>query len=63
MDMQSLLDLALRSTAAAADPCHEDLTCCVVSYYFFFACKKVKTLELIETSYFTFLVSGKTIFA
>ncbi|KNA05950.1 hypothetical protein SOVF_185590 isoform A [Spinacia oleracea] len=27
--LQSLLDLALRSTAAAADPCHEDLTCCV----------------------------------
>ncbi|KAL9249621.1 Gamma-tubulin complex component 2-like protein [Drosera capensis] len=26
---QSLLDLALRSTAAAADPCHEDLICCV----------------------------------
>ncbi|KAL6966183.1 hypothetical protein U1Q18_031961 [Sarracenia purpurea var. burkii] len=25
----SLLDLALRTTAAAADPCHEDLTCCV----------------------------------
>lgn len=30
-DMQSLLDIALRSTAAAADPCHEDLTCSVVS--------------------------------
>ncbi|KAH9618081.1 hypothetical protein KSS87_009688 [Heliosperma pusillum] len=27
--LQSLLDLALRSTAAAVDPCHEDLTCCV----------------------------------
>lgn len=27
--LQSLLDLALRSTAAAADPCHEDLICCV----------------------------------
>lgn len=27
--LQSLLDLALRTTAAAADPCHEDLTCCV----------------------------------
>ncbi|KAL0919376.1 hypothetical protein M5K25_011467 [Dendrobium thyrsiflorum] len=27
--LQSLLDLALRSTAAAADPCHEELTCCV----------------------------------
>ncbi|CAA0821237.1 Gamma-tubulin complex component 2 [Striga hermonthica] len=27
--LQSLLDLALRSTAAVADPCHEDLTCCV----------------------------------
>ncbi|KAH0462098.1 hypothetical protein IEQ34_009673 [Dendrobium chrysotoxum] len=28
-NIQSLLDLALRSTAAAADPCHEELTCCV----------------------------------
>ncbi|GAB2229163.1 hypothetical protein Droror1_Dr00023299 [Drosera rotundifolia] len=27
--LQSLLDLALRSTAAAADPCHEDLICCL----------------------------------
>lgn len=27
--LQSLLELALRTTAAAADPCHEDLTCCV----------------------------------
>ncbi|XP_011015009.1 PREDICTED: gamma-tubulin complex component 2 [Populus euphratica] len=27
--LQSLLDLALRTTAAAVDPCHEDLTCCV----------------------------------
>ncbi|KAI3975658.1 hypothetical protein MKX01_023084 [Papaver californicum] len=27
--LQSLLDLALRTTAASADPCHEDLTCCV----------------------------------
>ncbi|KAL3650089.1 Gamma-tubulin complex component 2 [Castilleja foliolosa] len=27
--LQSLLDLALRSSAAVADPCHEDLTCCV----------------------------------
>ncbi|KAI4369623.1 hypothetical protein MLD38_018046 [Melastoma candidum] len=27
--LQSLLDLALRTTAAAADPCHEDLMCCV----------------------------------
>lgn len=30
---QSLLDLALRTTAAAADPCHEDLTCCVVGKF------------------------------
>ena len=28
---QSLVDIALRSTAAASDPSHEDLTCCVVS--------------------------------
>ncbi|CAH8381024.1 unnamed protein product [Eruca vesicaria subsp. sativa] len=27
--LQPLLDLALRTTAAAADPRHEDLTCCV----------------------------------
>ncbi|KAJ8753043.1 hypothetical protein K2173_011811 [Erythroxylum novogranatense] len=27
--LQSLLDLALRTTAAATDPCHEDLTCFV----------------------------------
>ncbi|KAG7555590.1 Gamma tubulin complex component C-terminal [Arabidopsis suecica] len=27
--LQSLLDLALRTTAAAADPRHEELTCCV----------------------------------
>ncbi|KMZ72410.1 putative Gamma-tubulin complex component [Zostera marina] len=27
--LQSLLGLALRSTAAAVDPCHEELTCCV----------------------------------
>ncbi|CAI9090786.1 OLC1v1025635C1 [Oldenlandia corymbosa var. corymbosa] len=27
--LQSLLDLALRTTAAAADPCHEDLASCV----------------------------------
>ncbi|GAB2287127.1 Gamma-tubulin complex component 2 [Dionaea muscipula] len=30
--LQSLLDLALRSTAAAADPCHEDLTCCMEKF-------------------------------
>jgi hypothetical protein len=29
--LQSLVDIALRSTAAASDPSHEDLTCCVVS--------------------------------
>ncbi|XP_073010454.1 gamma-tubulin complex component 2 [Typha latifolia] len=27
--LQSLLDLALRTTAAASDICHEELTCCV----------------------------------
>ncbi|KAJ4799047.1 Gamma-tubulin complex component [Rhynchospora pubera] len=27
--LESLLDLALRMTAAASDPCHEELTCCV----------------------------------
>ena len=29
-NFQSLLDLALRSTAAAADPLHEDVACSVV---------------------------------
>ncbi|XXG62300.1 hypothetical protein AAC387_Pa05g0682 [Persea americana] len=29
LQSQSLLELALRMTAAAADPCHENLTCCV----------------------------------
>jgi gamma-tubulin complex component 2 len=29
--LQSLVDIALRSTAAASDPSHEDLTCCVVN--------------------------------
>ena len=39
---QSLLDIALRSTAAASDPSHEELICCVVniiwiwSYYMMF---------------------------
>lgn len=33
--IQSLLDLALRTTAAAADPCHEELTCCVVSNFLY----------------------------
>jgi hypothetical protein len=28
---QSLLDIALRSTAAASDPTHEELICCVVN--------------------------------
>jgi gamma-tubulin complex component 2 len=27
--LQSLLDLALRTSVAVSDPCHEDLTCCV----------------------------------
>lgn len=27
--LQSLLDIAMRSTAAAADPCNEDLSCCL----------------------------------
>lgn len=34
-NFQSLLDLALRSTAAAADPLHEDVTCSVVGNIYF----------------------------
>ncbi|XP_057515488.1 gamma-tubulin complex component 2 isoform X2 [Amaranthus tricolor] len=40
--LQSLLDLALRSTAAAADPCHEDLTCCVEK------CTLLKRLSMLK---------------
>ncbi|KAA8522918.1 hypothetical protein F0562_009341 [Nyssa sinensis] len=45
--LQSLLDLALRTTAAAADPCHEDLTCCVESSTLL---QTLSTLKDLETS-------------
>lgn len=45
--LQSLLDLALRSTAAAADPCHEDLTCCVERSSLL---KKLSTLKDLDVS-------------
>ncbi|KAM7279578.1 hypothetical protein ACFE04_006712 [Oxalis oulophora] len=49
--LQSLLDLALRSTAAAADPCNEDLTCCVERSSLL---KKLSSLKDIQTR----IVSG-----
>ncbi|CAN4078452.1 unnamed protein product [Withania somnifera] len=45
--LQSLLDLALRSTAAAADPCHEDLLCCVERSTLL---KRLSTLKDLEIS-------------
>ncbi|PHU26718.1 Gamma-tubulin complex component 2 [Capsicum chinense] len=45
--LQSLLDLALRSTAAAADPCHEDLLCCVERTTLL---KRLSTLKDLEIS-------------
>ncbi|ESR34063.1 hypothetical protein CICLE_v10004486mg [Citrus x clementina] len=43
--LQSLLDIALRSTAAAADPCHEDLTCSVERSSLL---KRMATLKFVE---------------
>ncbi|OAY32230.1 gamma-tubulin complex component 2 isoform X2 [Manihot esculenta] len=48
--LQSLLDLALRTTAAAADPCHEDLTCCVERTSLL---KTLGTLKDLETRAFS----------
>lgn len=45
--LQSLLDLALRTTAAAADPCHEELTCCVERVSLL---KRLATLKDLEGS-------------
>ncbi|XP_021772290.1 gamma-tubulin complex component 2-like [Chenopodium quinoa] len=47
--LQSLLDLALRSTAAAADPCHEDLTCCVERSTLLKRLSMLKDLEISKT--------------
>ncbi|XP_020586336.1 gamma-tubulin complex component 2 isoform X2 [Phalaenopsis equestris] len=44
--LQTLLDLALRSTAAAADPCHEELTCCVERVSLL---RKLSTLKDLES--------------
>ncbi|KAF7143680.1 hypothetical protein RHSIM_Rhsim05G0167600 [Rhododendron simsii] len=44
--LQSLLDLALRSTAAAADPCHEDLTCYVERSTLMKSLSMLKDLEV-----------------
>lgn len=47
--LQSLLDLALRSTAAAADPCNEDLTCCVERSILLKRLSMLKDLEISKT--------------
>ncbi|KAL3523242.1 hypothetical protein ACH5RR_016076 [Cinchona calisaya] len=47
--LQSLLDLALRTTAAAADPCHEDLTCCVEKTTLLKRLNSLKDLEISQT--------------
>ncbi|KAB1203437.1 Gamma-tubulin complex component 2 [Morella rubra] len=48
--LQSLLDLALRTTAAAADPCHEDLTCCVERSSLLKGLSALKDLDIIRTT-------------
>lgn len=45
--LQSLLDLALRSTAAAADPLHEDVTCSVDTCSLL---KRLSTLKDLQTN-------------
>ncbi|KAM3368422.1 hypothetical protein ACQJBY_016768 [Aegilops geniculata] len=46
--LQSLVDIALRSTAAASDPSHEDLTCCVERSSLL---KKLTTLKDLDCAY------------
>ncbi|CAK7325974.1 unnamed protein product [Dovyalis caffra] len=48
--LQSLLDLALRTTAAAVDPCHEDLTCCVERSSLLKRLSTLKDLEMRSVS-------------
>ncbi|KAG8065139.1 hypothetical protein GUJ93_ZPchr0004g38523 [Zizania palustris] len=45
---QSLVDIALRSTAAVSDPSHEDLTCCVERSPLL---KKLSTLKDLDCAY------------
>lgn len=47
--LQSLLDLALRSTAAAADPLHEDVTCSVDTCSLLKRLSTLKDLQMGET--------------
>lgn len=47
--LQSLLDLALRTTAAAADPCQENVTCCVERTTLLKSLSSLKDLETSET--------------
>ncbi|XP_042059832.1 gamma-tubulin complex component 2-like isoform X1 [Salvia splendens] len=47
--LQSLLDLALRSTAAVADPYHEDLTCCVEKTTLLKRLIELKDLQISQT--------------
>ncbi|MBA0850394.1 hypothetical protein Goshw_029050, partial [Gossypium schwendimanii] len=47
----SLLDLALRTTAAAADPCHEDLTCCVERSSVLKGLSRLKDLDIKNVSH------------
>ncbi|XP_016707750.1 gamma-tubulin complex component 2 isoform X3 [Gossypium hirsutum] len=49
--LQSLLDLALRTTAAAADPCHEDLTCCVERSSVLKGLSRLKDLDIKNVSH------------
>ncbi|PNT61397.1 hypothetical protein BRADI_5g14800v3 [Brachypodium distachyon] len=46
--LQSLVDIALRSTAAASDPSHEELTCCVERSSLL---KKLTTLKDLDCAY------------
>ncbi|KAL6527080.1 Gamma-tubulin complex component 2 [Orobanche gracilis] len=47
--LQSLLDLALRSSAAVADPYHEDLTCCVERTTLLKRLSTLKDLQMSQT--------------
>ncbi|KAK4480208.1 hypothetical protein RD792_013270 [Penstemon davidsonii] len=53
--LQSLLDLALRSSSAVADPCYEDLTCCVERTTLL---KRLSTLKDLQTTQTVYSSSG-----